>query len=113
MCLVVDGGNRTDVHEHRAAGKREGVDFLLSDHVELEGPGAVGRNRCGEAFAQRFDVFGLGTGVREDGHLRVDLTGDLQAELLLLVAAHAGLAGVGQFRCGDDSKTLRGHKSEG
>ena len=95
-----------DIHEHRPSGQRKRIDLLLGDDVKLKRPGAVCGNSVHQPFAERLYILRLRTGIRLDRHLLVHLCGNLQPKLLLLVASHTGLSGVGKFRGAGGRKTL-------
>src|SRR5215472_14934837 len=90
----VDGA---EVHEHSATGQGEGVDGLIGDNVEAEGPllGKAGRERRhgDKAGTELLDVTRNGVGVRKDGHLLVDFCDDLVAFGDLLLLGNGVLAG--------------------
>ena len=104
--FVCGGGDGADINEHRPAGKGKGVDFFLRDHVKLERPGILRGDGGDEFLSELAYVLRLGAGVGQHGHLLVHLRGGLQAELALLVARYAGIAGIGKLGPGSHRREL-------
>src|SRR5215471_5241434 len=109
--LIVCRCNRADIHEHWSSRQRKGVDLFLRDDVKLKWPRAVCGNGVHQPFAKRLNILCLRTGIRQDRHLRVHLSRNLQPKLFLLVASHTRAARIGEFRGAGGPKIQRCHQA--